>query len=833
MMNSKPKFRQKLGAVRRCLTVAVLAAFLASWSARGQTSIAAWGLNASGQSIVPTGLTDVVQISGGRDHSVGLRMDGTVVAWGSDNVGPTSVAAGLNDVIAVSAGYGFTLALRANGSVTGWLAGGAPLTNTVVNPPELTNAIAIAAGAIHGLAIRADRTVVAWGANGRGQTNVPADLANVVAIAAGFEHSVALTAEGSVVAWGRNDDGQANAPNTLNDFVAIAAGYFHTLGLRRDGSVLAWGRNLEGQINVPPSALKLAAIAAGGYHSMGLRRDGKLHLWGSAGDGLTSVPPGITNVIAISGGTYHRMTLSGNGAPVFQNSSTTQVAYSGSTIALDGRAAGNTPISYQWQFEGLDIVGATNPILTLTNLSEGLAGNYTVVASNAFGQVSSRNVKVAVVDVAPLLLALGGEAYPPLGSRLLLRAIARGSLPITQQWFRDGVAVINATNGNLIFPAVSAADAGTYTLVASNSFGTTTSAEIRMMPSGYVAWGDPYDVGFFVPADGTNQLAAVAAGHGFAMWLTSDGRVIVRDNDGTEEAQPNVPVGLDDVVAIGAGYSLRAALRSDGRLTWWSGAFVTNLHEITNVISIAAGSGHILALLDDGTVKVFGEPFFPATKTIPVGLSNVVAISAGSHVNAALTHDGRVVVWGPNSSMQTNVPPDLTDAVGVSVGGSHVQAVRSNGEVVAWGAPGDGGTAVPVGLTDAVAVKAGIGYGLAVKRDGSVIGWGVNSVGQTAVPSFLRNVTSLAAGTDFAVAVIGDRIEPSEVMAFDPAVDGGRFQVSVPTRRARTYWLESCTSLSDPVWRVVKGFAGTGRTVVLSDPSAPSSERRYYRIKVY
>jgi len=760
-------------------------------------------------------------------------MDGTVVAWGSDNVGPTSVAAGLNDVIAVSAGYGFTLALRANGSVTGWLAGGAPLTNTVVNPPELTNAIAIAAGAIHGLAIRADRTVVAWGANDRGQINIPTGLVNVVAIAAGFEHSVALTGEGSVVVWGRNDYGQANAPIALNDFVAIAAGYFHTLGLRRDGSVLAWGRNLEGQINVPPSALKLTAIAAGGYHSMGLRRDGKLHLWGSTSDGLTNVPPGITNVIAIAGGTYHRLTLSGNGSPVFQNSSTTQVGYSGSTIALDGRAAGNTPISYQWQFEGQDIVGATSPILTLTNLTDALAGDYSVVASNAFGQVASRNVAVAVEGAAPLLLASGGDAYPPLGSRLPLRGIAQGSLPMKLQWFRDGIAVTNATNGNLVFPAVNAADAGTYTLVASNSFGTTTSAEIRVMPSGYAAWGDPFEVGTFVAADGTNLLAAVAGGHQFAMWLTADGRVIVRGNGGTAEAQPNVPFGLDDVVAIAAGSSMCAALRSDGRVTWWSGAFVTNVYDVTNVVSIAAGPGHVLALLDDGTVRFFGDSSFSSTKNVPAGLTNVVAVSVCNPVNAALTHDGRVVVWGPNSSMQTNVPPDLTDAVGVSVGGSHVQAVRSNGEVVAWGAPGDGGTAVPVGLTDAVAVKAGIGYGLAVKRDGSVIGWGVNSVGQTAVPSFLRNVTSLAAGTDFAVAVIGDRIEPSEVMAFDPAVDGGRFQVSVPTRRARTYWLESCTSLSDPVWRVVKGFAGTGRTVVLSDPSAPSSERRYYRIKVY
>jgi hypothetical protein len=74
------------------------------------------------------------------------------------------------------------------------------------------------------------------------------------------------------------------------------------------------------------------------------------------------------------------------------------------------------------------------------------------------------------------------------------------------QWFRDGIAVTNATNGNLVLPAVSAADAGAYTLVASNSFGTTTSAELRVMPSGYAAWGDPYDGGD-VRAGGWNEPA--------------------------------------------------------------------------------------------------------------------------------------------------------------------------------------------------------------------------------------------------------------------------------------------------------------------------------------
>ncbi|NBP40570.1 MAG: hypothetical protein EBV34_19490, partial [Betaproteobacteria bacterium] len=96
--------------------------------------VVAWGSNLSGQTNVPAGLSGVIAVAGGRDHSLALRTNGTVVAWGGNAEGQASVPAGL------------------------------------------TNVTAIAAGDFHSVALKSDGTVVAWGGNSSGQRNVPAAL---------------------------------------------------------------------------------------------------------------------------------------------------------------------------------------------------------------------------------------------------------------------------------------------------------------------------------------------------------------------------------------------------------------------------------------------------------------------------------------------------------------------------------------------------------------------------------------------------------------------------------------------------------------------------------
>jgi hypothetical protein len=95
-------------------------------------------------------------------------------------------------------------------------------------------------------------------------------------------------------------------------------------------------------------------------------------------------------------------------------------------------------------------------------------------------------------------------------------------------------------------------------------------------------------------------------------------------------------------------------------------------------------------------------------------LSNVVAIAAGNYHDLALKSDGTVVAWGRNDDGQTNVPAGLSRVVAIAAGWYHSLALKSDGTIVAWGRNDDGQTNVPEGLSGVVAVAAGGTHNLAL-----------------------------------------------------------------------------------------------------------------------
>jgi alpha-tubulin suppressor-like RCC1 family protein len=267
--------------------------------------VLAWGENTFGQSTVPAGLSGVVAVAGGANHSLALKQDGTVAAWGWNQYGQSTIPAGLNDIVAIAAGEAHNLALRSNGTVVAWGYSGYGV-NTV--PAGLSGVVAIAAGSYHNLALKADGTVVAWGNTTAGATSVPAGLSGVVAIAAGANHSLALKQDGTVVAWGNGTAGASTVPAGLSGVVAIAANANHNLARKSDGTVVAWGQNDNGQNNVPAGLSGVTAIAAGHYHSLALKADGTVVAWG-INYLPTQLPAGLNSVIAIGAGLYHSLAV--------------------------------------------------------------------------------------------------------------------------------------------------------------------------------------------------------------------------------------------------------------------------------------------------------------------------------------------------------------------------------------------------------------------------------------------------------------------------------------------------------------------------------------------
>jgi len=212
--------------------------------------------------------------------------------------------------------------------------------------------------------------------------------------------------------------------------------------------------------------------------------------------------------------------------------------------------------------------------------------------------------------------------------------------------------------------------------------------------------------------------------------------------------QCNVPASLSNVVAVAAGGSHNLALKQDGTVVaWeWNNSGQCNVPVgLSNVVAVAGGYFHSLALKQDGTVVAWGDNTYGQTN-VPAGLSNVVAVAGGLGHSLALKQNGMVVAWGRNGDGQCNVPAGLSNVVAVTAGYGHSLALKQDGTVLAWGKNIDGQTNVPAGLSNVVAVAAGSGHSMALKQDGTVVAWGnTNGYGRN-VPASLSNVVAVAEG---------------------------------------------------------------------------------------
>jgi hypothetical protein len=61
----------------------------------------------------------------------------------------------------------------------------------------------------------------------------------------------------------------------------------------------------------------------------------------------------------------------------------------GESVSLSVTAGGTPPLNYQWSHNGRLMTGATEPSLTIRNLSAADAGYYTVAVTNAYGRMTS------------------------------------------------------------------------------------------------------------------------------------------------------------------------------------------------------------------------------------------------------------------------------------------------------------------------------------------------------------------------------------------------------------------------------------------------------------
>ncbi|MCK6546358.1 hypothetical protein L6R52_10960 [Myxococcota bacterium] len=263
--------------------------------------------------------------------------------------------------------------------------------------------------------------------------------------------------------------------------------------------------------------------------------------------------------------------------------------------------------------------------------------------------------------------------------------------------------------------------------------------------------------------------------------------------------QFDVP-GVQDAVAISAGWWSYCVVRANGRVTCWgNGPSINTANfrvpqdlEVSNAVETSIGEQHGCLRTTSGEAMCWGTSgngqlgtgtsfaFFPA----PVlGLTDVISITAGRRHSCAARVDGSVWCWGANANGQlgtgdatdTSAPvrvPGISSAVQVS---AHTSADRtcallSDGTAVCWGVndsgqTGSGDTVSPkrspvavVGLTNAVRLSAGLAHQCAQRGDGTVMCWGSDANGRLGndTAATLETTPVFAAGlTDVATLTAG------------------------------------------------------------------------------
>jgi hypothetical protein len=130
---------------------------------------------------------------------------------------------------------------------------------------------------------------------------------------------------------------------------------------------------------------------------------------------LPNVQPADGGVYAVTVSNAYGAIVSSNALltvlvvpPFISTQPTNQVVYAGDTARFTVGAGGTSPLSFQWSFNGTNLLGATNSILLIGNAQSNQSGNYSVLVANAYGSTNSALVTLTVNPALPS----AGELLP-------------------------------------------------------------------------------------------------------------------------------------------------------------------------------------------------------------------------------------------------------------------------------------------------------------------------------------------------------------------------------------------------------------------------------------
>ena len=487
--------------------VAINAGVFHALAVKSDGTVVGWGLNIYGEATSPVGLSNVVAVSAGSHHSLVLKSDGTVVAWGYNYYGQSTVPVGLSNVVAIAAGYYQSLALKSDGTIVAW---GDNEQGQSSPPVGLTNVVGIDAGEYYSLAlVQNPLAQVAPAITWQGPTNRTVPTGQTTVFIPYVTGSLPMKYQ-----WFFNStplDGETNSWLMLDSIQPEQAGNYYFTVTNDYGAVtgrVATVQESPGIVTQPTNQslllgndLNFSATAVG-VGPLGYRWffNGTPMTDGGRVSGATTMNLTVAAIQTNDAGSYQLVVTNDFGSAATVAATLTvlvpanitmqpvsQSALLSGNVTFLSSVTGTAPLNYQWYFNGTALTnggrvsGAMATNLTIANAQTNDAGSYQLIVTNNYGTATSV-VATLVVHVPPIIT---GQPLSPsvlLSGNATFSVVVSGDEPLSFQWYfnnaplMDGGRVSGSATTNLSISNVQTNDAGSYQLVVTNDFGTTTSA---------------------------------------------------------------------------------------------------------------------------------------------------------------------------------------------------------------------------------------------------------------------------------------------------------------------------------------------------------------------
>ena len=201
-------------------------------------------------------------------------------------------------------------------------------------------------------------------------------------------------------------------------------------------------------------------------------------------------------------------------APRITTSPANRAVTAGQTATFTVVAAGTAPLSYQWQKNGVNIVGATATSYTTPGTTTSESGSrFAVVVKNTRGTVTSAAATLTVNAVAPRITTSPTNHTVTAGQTATFTVVATGTAPLSYQWQKNGVNVSGATGASYTTPGTTTSESGSrFAVVVKNTRGTVTSAAATLTVNAVAPRITTSPANRTVTAGQTATFTVVAAG---------------------------------------------------------------------------------------------------------------------------------------------------------------------------------------------------------------------------------------------------------------------------------------------------------------------------------